>query len=54
MRRLIARFLSPRSYCSGCGQPFFSDRRRPCHCGETARSFRRVAHDSFATKDTAR
>jgi len=50
---LLARILPPRSHCSVCGRPFFSDTRKPCRCGATARTFTRSAHDGFTTHDKA-
>ncbi|MEO7836208.1 MAG: hypothetical protein ABIS21_01040 [Acidimicrobiales bacterium] len=50
---LMARLLPPRSYCAGCGRPFYSDKRRPCRCGETARLFSRSAQDGMHTADKA-
>lgn len=51
---LLERLLTPRSRCSDCGRPFFSDRRRPCRCGSTARTVARAARDGFHTHDRAR
>lgn len=48
---LLARFV--RSWCSDCGRPFYSDRRRPCRCGATARTFSRTVHESTTTADKA-
>ncbi len=50
---MLARRLPPRSWCVGCGRPWFTDKRRPCSCGETGRAFRRSAHDGFTTNDKA-
>jgi len=53
MASILARLLPPRSYCSGCARPFYSDKRRPCRCGATARTFSRSAHDGITTADKA-
>jgi hypothetical protein len=50
---LLARVLRPRSYCFGCGRPWFSDKRRPCNrCGAVARRFDFAANDGIKTKDS--
>lgn len=51
LERLIARGLTPRSYCSGCNRPWFSDRRRPCRCGTSARIFAAQVNDRVDTLD---
>lgn len=48
--RLLARFI--RSWCSACGRPFYTARRRPCRCGATARTFTRSLTDTVGVADT--
>jgi ribosomal protein L37E len=51
---LLARILPPHSYCTNCGRPWFSDKRKPCNrCGAVARRFVRTAHDGMTTHDKA-
>ena len=47
----LARLFPPRSWCSACGRAFFSDKRRPCRCGATARTFAVGLTDGLTTKD---
>jgi hypothetical protein len=49
--RLFDRILPPRSWCSSCGRPFYSDKRRPCRCGATARTFAVGLADGVQIKD---
>lgn len=51
LERAIARILPPVSSCSGCGRPWFSERRRPCRCGSTARTFTTTVTDQIVTDD---
>lgn len=51
MRRLLARILPPRSYCSVCGRAWFTDKRRPCPCGSTARTVARSLTDNLDAVD---
>lgn len=53
LSKLIDRILPPRSYCAECRRPFYSDKRRPCRCGATARLFARSASDGRVTVDKA-
>jgi hypothetical protein len=48
---LLARILPPRSWCSDCGRAFYSDKRRPCRCGATARTFAFTARDGVTVDD---
>ena len=51
LERLIARVITPLSHCSGCGRAWFSDKRRPCRCGSTARTFSATVNDRVAAAD---
>lgn len=51
LERLLARVLAPRSTCSACGRPWFSDKRQPCRCGTTARTFTTTVTDRVAADD---
>lgn len=45
--------MTPRSWCVACHRPFYSDKRRPCRCGETGRAFNRSAADGIKHVDKA-
>jgi hypothetical protein len=51
----VARILRPKSYCSGCGRPWFSDKRLPCNrCGSSARRFDFTTTDGVKVDDRFR
>jgi hypothetical protein len=43
--------LKPTAYCSACGRAFYSDKRRPCRCGATARTVSRKVDDRMVADD---
>ena len=49
--RLLSRILPPRSWCSACRRPFYSDKRRPCRCGSNARTFTVGLADGIKAED---
>ncbi len=51
LERVIARVLIPLSTCSGCGRPWFSDKRRVCRCGSSARTVGFGLSDGVTTHD---
>jgi len=52
LARAIARILRPKSYCGGCGRPWFSDKRQPCNrCGSNSRQFTFSASDGVKAVD---
>jgi rRNA maturation endonuclease Nob1 len=52
LAELLARVIRPRSWCSGCGRPWFSDNRRPCNrCGSNARRFDWMPRDGVTVDD---
>jgi hypothetical protein len=53
LKRFLARLMPPRSWCASCGHPFFSDRRRRCRCGDTARLFTRSLADGVVAVERA-
>ncbi|HXJ65714.1 MAG TPA: hypothetical protein VNN79_18305 [Actinomycetota bacterium] len=52
LAEVLARILAPRSWCSGCGRPWFSDKRQACNrCGSNARRFAFAARDGVTVDD---